>query len=69
MDYLVRFVQMHESFRKAEIQAMADLYGINLEFLHYSQYVRYYYSPFSRLPFAISNIVFLLPIDYNDIMN
>ncbi|KAL9637214.1 MAG: hypothetical protein Q9204_001965 [Flavoplaca sp. TL-2023a] len=38
MDYLIRFVQMHESFRKAEIQAMADLYGINLKFLHYSQY-------------------------------
>lgn len=42
MDYLVRFVQLHESFRKAELEALADLYGINIEFLHYDQYVRYY---------------------------
>lgn len=42
MDYLVRFVQLHESFRKAELEALADLYGINMEFLHYDQYVRYY---------------------------
>ncbi|KAL8923938.1 MAG: hypothetical protein Q9172_002902 [Xanthocarpia lactea] len=38
MEYLVRFVQMHESFRKAELEASADLYGINMEFLNYSQY-------------------------------
>lgn len=40
MDYLVRFVQLHESFRKAELEALADLYGINMDFLHYDQYVR-----------------------------
>ncbi|KAL8644171.1 MAG: hypothetical protein Q9226_007900, partial [Calogaya cf. arnoldii] len=38
MEYLVRFLQVHESFRKAELEAMADLYGINMEFLHYNQY-------------------------------
>ncbi|CAL8583864.1 hypothetical protein XPA_009478 [Xanthoria parietina] len=38
MDYLVRFVQLHESFRKAELEALADLYGINMDFLHYDQY-------------------------------
>ncbi|KAL8755195.1 MAG: hypothetical protein Q9199_003829 [Rusavskia elegans] len=38
MEYLVRFVQMHESFRKAELEAMADLYGVNMDFLHYNQY-------------------------------
>lgn len=42
MEYLVRFVQLHESFRKAELEALADLYGINMDFLHYDQYVRYY---------------------------
>ncbi|KAI4232586.1 MAG: hypothetical protein LQ349_004920 [Xanthoria aureola] len=38
MDYLVRFVQLHESFRKAELEALADLYGIDMDFLHYDQY-------------------------------
>ncbi|KAL8854529.1 MAG: hypothetical protein Q9221_000564 [Calogaya cf. arnoldii] len=38
MEFLVRFVQVHETFRKAELEAMADLYGIKMEFLHYNQY-------------------------------
>ncbi len=50
MEYLVRFVQMHESFRKAELEASADLYGINMEFLNYSQYVRYYVCPYLLSP-------------------
>ena len=40
MDYLIRFVQMHETFRKPEIQALATLANINIEFLIYSEYVR-----------------------------
>ena len=39
MDYLVRFAQVHESFRKPELQALADLHNISIEFLDYSQYV------------------------------
>ncbi|KAL8736192.1 MAG: hypothetical protein Q9166_000347 [cf. Caloplaca sp. 2 TL-2023] len=38
MDYLVRCVQLHESFRKVELEALADLHGINIEFRYYSQY-------------------------------
>lgn len=61
MEYLVRFVQMHESFRKAELEAMADLYRIKMEFLHYNQYVRYYV--FARLLFPISLLPPLLLVD------
>ncbi|KAI4170451.1 MAG: hypothetical protein LQ343_004954 [Gyalolechia ehrenbergii] len=38
MDYLVRFAQVHESFRKPELQALADLSRLDVEFLDYSQY-------------------------------
>ncbi|KAL8933984.1 MAG: hypothetical protein Q9216_006124 [Gyalolechia sp. 2 TL-2023] len=38
MEYLVRFAQVHESFRKPELQALADLARIDVEFLEYSQY-------------------------------
>ncbi|KAH7130784.1 tRNA guanosine-2'-O-methyltransferase-like protein TRM11 [Dendryphion nanum] len=34
-DYLVRLVQMHESFRKAELQALADLINIDLKIVRY----------------------------------
>ncbi len=40
MEYLIRFVQMHETFRRPEVQALATLAGINVEFLVYSEYVR-----------------------------
>ncbi|KAF2637951.1 tRNA guanosine-2'-O-methyltransferase [Massarina eburnea CBS 473.64] len=36
-DYLVRLVQMHESFRKAELQALADVAGIKIEFVRYDE--------------------------------
>lgn len=39
MDYLIRLVQVHESFRKPEIQALAVLANINVEFLVYSERV------------------------------
>ncbi|KAL8712200.1 MAG: hypothetical protein Q9225_006990, partial [Loekoesia sp. 1 TL-2023] len=38
MDCLVRFAQVHESFRKPELQALADLSCIDVKFLDYSQY-------------------------------
>lgn len=39
MDYLIRLVQIHETFRKPEIQALAVLANINVEILVYSEYV------------------------------
>ncbi|KAI4117294.1 MAG: hypothetical protein LQ345_002448 [Seirophora villosa] len=38
MEYLVRFAQVHESFRKPELQALAELFGTEIDFLDYSQY-------------------------------
>ena len=38
-DYLIRFVQVHETFRRPEIEALAVLADINIEFLSYSEYV------------------------------
>ncbi|KAI0396389.1 tRNA guanosine-2'-O-methyltransferase [Xylariaceae sp. FL0594] len=35
MKYLIRFTQLHESFRLAEIQALATLANVDLEVLHY----------------------------------
>lgn len=37
MEYLIRFAQVHESFRKAEIEALAALVGVNVEFLVYTE--------------------------------
>ena len=42
MDYLIRFVQVHESFRRPEIEALAVLANVNVEFLHYSEIVCLY---------------------------
>ena len=39
VDYLVRFVQVHATFRKPELEALAFLAKINLEFLFYSEFV------------------------------
>lgn len=40
MDYLIRLIQIHESFRKPEIEALAVLAEIDVEFLLYREYVR-----------------------------
>ncbi|KAK2764856.1 hypothetical protein FQN53_006938 [Emmonsiellopsis sp. PD_33] len=37
MEYLIRFAQAHESFRKPEIEALATLAGANVEFLVYAE--------------------------------
>lgn len=36
MDYLIRFIQMHETFRRPETEALAELHGIEIEWLFYS---------------------------------
>lgn len=35
--YLIRLAQAHESFRKVELQALADLAGVKLEFVKYEE--------------------------------
>lgn len=39
MEFLIRFVQIHESFRRPEIEALAALIGIDVEFLVYNECV------------------------------
>ena len=41
MEYMIRFTQVHETFRLAEIEALAVLEGIKLDVLSYSPSVRY----------------------------
>ncbi|KAF2263979.1 tRNA guanosine-2'-O-methyltransferase [Lojkania enalia] len=36
-EYLVRLVQMHESFRKAELQALADVSGVEMHIIKYEE--------------------------------
>ncbi|KAI4164103.1 MAG: hypothetical protein LQ342_002339 [Letrouitia transgressa] len=38
MEYLVRLVQVHETFRRPELEALADLAGVDVEFVEYSKY-------------------------------
>lgn len=35
MEFVVRFVQMHESFRQAETEALAELNGLGIEWISY----------------------------------
>lgn len=39
MEFLIRLVQVHESFRKSELEALATLFDIRLEFLFYDKEV------------------------------
>lgn len=39
MEYLIRFAQVHESFRRPEIQALAALAKIELEIISYNEFV------------------------------
>ena len=43
MEYLVRFAQTHETFRRPEIEALASLVGVDVEFLFYDQYVCFFF--------------------------
>ncbi|KAH8697532.1 RNA methylase family UPF0020 protein [Talaromyces proteolyticus] len=46
MEYVIRFAQTHETFRRAEIEALATLAGVDLEFVWYDKY-----SPFCVVKF------------------
>lgn len=37
MEYLIRFIQMHENFRQAETEAIAELYGLKIEWVYHSE--------------------------------
>ncbi|KAI5284978.1 hypothetical protein KEM54_000914 [Ascosphaera aggregata] len=37
MDYIIRLAQVHESFRKPEIEALATLQGIDVDFVYYDE--------------------------------
>ena len=50
MDYLIRFVQVNESFRKPEIESLASLYNIPFEWVSYSEKVRIALNNNSTLP-------------------
>lgn len=39
MNFLIKFAQTHESFRLAEIQALAELEGVDLTIVDYSDEV------------------------------
>lgn len=40
MDFLIRFVQVHEQFRQAEIEALGTIAGVLVEVISYSNKVR-----------------------------
>lgn len=37
MQYLIRFIQTHESFRKPETDALAELAGLDIDWIFYSE--------------------------------
>jgi tRNA (guanine10-N2)-methyltransferase len=39
MEYLIRFIQTHETFRKPETDALAELAGLDVDWLFYSEEV------------------------------
>ncbi|KAF9887812.1 hypothetical protein FE257_009618 [Aspergillus nanangensis] len=41
MEYLIRFAQTHETFRRPELEALASLQGIDLEILFYDRFSPY----------------------------
>lgn len=42
MAYLLRFTQLHETFRQPETEALADLLGFKIEWTYYSDDVRHF---------------------------
>jgi len=43
MEYLIRFTQIHENFRLPETEALAELFGLDIEWKFYSEDVSQYY--------------------------
>lgn len=39
MEYLIRLIQIHETFRKPELEALAEIGNIKLEIVYYSAHV------------------------------
>jgi hypothetical protein len=39
MEYLIRLAQMHETFRRPELESLAELHNVDLEILEYSDEV------------------------------
>ena len=39
MEFLIRMVQVHETFRKAELEALAALENVKLQWVVYNEYV------------------------------
>jgi tRNA (guanine10-N2)-methyltransferase len=62
MEYMIRFTQVHETFRLAEIEALAVLEGIKLEVLSYSPSVSYSLPIFSILAHKIEVTILLRKI-------
>lgn len=59
MEYLIRFAQTHESFRRPEIEALASLLDIDIEFLFYDRYVCSFFSCFHLWIDKVSSLFFL----------
>jgi tRNA G10 N-methylase Trm11 len=51
-DYLVRLVQVHESFRKAELHALAELAGTDIEIAKYDEDVGLFSPLFLLTPWS-----------------
>lgn len=43
MDFLIKFAQVHETFRLPEIEALAIVQGVDMKVLQYSLDVRFLY--------------------------
>jgi len=41
MECVIRFAQSHDTFRQAEIEALASLAGVDVEFVLYDKHVSY----------------------------
>jgi tRNA (guanine10-N2)-methyltransferase len=39
MEYLIRLAQMHETFRRPELESLAELHNVDLVILEYSDEV------------------------------
>jgi tRNA G10 N-methylase Trm11 len=52
MEYLIRLAQMHETFRRPELEALAVLHNVDLEILEYSDQVREDWQILSFFSFA-----------------
>ncbi|EED24268.1 RNA methylase family UPF0020 protein [Talaromyces stipitatus ATCC 10500] len=52
MECVIRFAQSHETFRQAEIEALATLAGVDVEFIHYDKYSPFCIAKFPNMEAA-----------------